>query len=85
MPTSPIEPPDIAALALLTQRPPLLDVRAPAEFALGQLPNSFNAPILNDAERKRVGTTYKQHGHDAAVALGHRLVKGAVKDQRIAQ
>lgn len=85
MPTSPIEPPDIAALALLTQRPPLLDVRAPAEFALGQLPNSFNAPILNDAERKRVGTTYKQQGHDAAVAVGHRLVKGVVKDQRIAQ
>lgn len=84
MPISPIEPPDTAARALLTRRQPLLDVRAPAEFALGQLPNSLNAPILNDAERKRVGITYKQQGHDAAVTVGHRLVNGAVKERRIA-
>ena len=59
-------------------------MRAPSEFQLGQLPNSFNAPILNDEERAQVGTAYKQHGHDAAVALGHRLVSGETKAMRIA-
>ena len=68
MQTSPTEPPKQAALTLLKQRQPLLDVRAPGEFQLGQLPNSFNAPILNDEERAQVGTAYKQQGHDAAAA-----------------
>ena len=84
MHTSPIEPLNQAALTLLKQRLPLLDVRAPGEFQLGRLPNSFNAPILNDEERARVGTTYKQDGHDAAVALGHQLVSGEIRDERIA-
>ena len=84
MQTSPNERPDEWALALLKQQQPLLDVRAPSEFQLGQLPNSFNAPILNDEERAQVGTAYKQHGHDAAVALGHRLVSGETKAMRIA-
>ena len=84
MPTSPNEPPKQAALTLLKQRQPLLDVRAPGEFQLGQLPNSFNAPILNDEERAQVGAAYKQQGHDAAVALGHRLVSNVTKAHRIA-
>ena len=66
-------------------QPPLLDVRAPVEFRQGKLPNSFNAPILNDAEREQVGTTYKRDGHDAAVLLGHELVSGATRTQRIEQ
>ena len=84
MPTSPTEPLNQAALTLLTQQQPLLDVRAPGEFQLGQLPNSVNAPILNDEERARIGTTYKQEGHDAAVALGHQLVSGEIKNERVA-
>ena len=60
-------------------------MRAPVEFRQGKLPNSFNAPILNDAEREQVGTTYKRDGHDAAVLLGHELVSGATRTQRIEQ
>jgi tRNA 2-selenouridine synthase len=82
--TSPTELPNQAALTLLKQQQPLLDVRAPGEFQLGRLPNSFNAPILSDEERAQVGTTYKQDGHDAAVALGHRLVSGEIREKRVA-
>jgi tRNA 2-selenouridine synthase len=85
VPTLPTTSPSPAVLALLKTQPPLLDVRAPVEFRQGKLPNSFNAPILNDAEREQVGTTYKRDGHDAAVLLGHELVSGATRTQRIEQ
>ena len=85
MPTLPTTFPSPAVLELLKTQPPLLDVRSPAEFRQGKLLNSFNAPILNDAEREEVGTTYKRDGHDAAVLLGHKLVSGATKTQRVEQ
>lgn len=58
-------------------------MRAPVEFAHGHLPGAVNLPILNDSEREQVGTTYKRQGPEAAVALGHRLVAGEVKADRI--
>jgi tRNA 2-selenouridine synthase len=60
-----------------------LDVRAPVEFAQGHVPGACNLPLLNDEERTVVGTTYKREGSKAAVELGHRLVCGAVKAERI--
>lgn len=63
---------------------PLLDVRAPVEFAKGAFPGADNRPLMNDQERQKVGTCYKQHGQQAALDLGHRLVSGALKDARIA-
>ncbi len=67
---------------LLAERTPFLDVRAPAEFARGAVPGAVNVPLLDDDERRRVGITYKTAGHDAAVALGHRLVSGEVRRRR---
>lgn len=72
------------AQQLLQQGIALLDVRAPAEFEQGAMPNSKNLPILTDSERARVGTTYKHSGKAAAEALGHKLVSGEVKAARIA-
>ncbi len=72
-----------AAQQLLLRGTPLLDVRAPLEFAQGAVPNSTNLPILNDQERAQVGTTYKHSGSAAAAALGHKLVSGTVKAERI--
>jgi len=60
-----------------------IDVRAPVEFEQGHLPNAVNLPILNDEERAQVGTLYKQEGNAAAVALGHQLVSGDVKEARV--
>lgn len=70
---------------LLLSNTPLLDVRAPVEFAQGSFPGAINLPLMNDAEREAVGIAYKQHGQDAAVALGHELVSGDLRETRIAQ
>lgn len=70
--------------ALFCDDVPLLDVRAPIEYQQGAFPGSHNAPLLNDDERKQIGIRYKHEGHDAAVALGAKLVKGDVKVARIA-
>ncbi|MGA1371217.1 MAG: tRNA 2-selenouridine(34) synthase MnmH [Pseudomonadales bacterium] len=71
-------------LALVRRGTPFIDVRAPGEAARGTVPGACNLPILNDAERARVGTTYKQQGPDAAVRAGHRLVSGTVREARVA-
>lgn len=63
----------------------MLDVRAPIEFAQGSFPNAVNLPLMNDDERQAVGLTYKEQGQDAAIALGHSLVNGQIKDARVAQ
>ena len=62
---------------------PLIDVRAPIEFAKGAFINSVNLPIMNDEERHLVGTCYKQHGNEVATELGYTLVAGTLRDQRI--
>ncbi len=62
---------------------PLMDVRAPVEFSKGAFPAACNLPLMVDSEREKVGTCYKQHGQDAAISLGHSLVQGAVKQQRV--
>ncbi|SCX21295.1 tRNA 2-selenouridine synthase [Nitrosomonas eutropha] len=71
--------------ALFTADTPLIDVRAPLEFILGSLPGSVNLPILNNEERALVGTTYKQQGSEAAVMLGHEMISGQAKQDRLQQ
>lgn len=64
---------------------PLLDVRAPIEFHDGAFPHATNAPLIDDAERHRIGIEYKQQGQDAAIALGEGLVSGQHKQHRVTQ
>ena len=61
----------------------MIDVRAPIEFASGALPSAVNLPLMSNEERHRVGICYKEQGQAAAIKLGHSLVTGALKDQRI--
>ena len=68
---------------LVTEKIPLIDVRAPVEFAKGAFPTAHNLPLLDDKERELVGIRYKNNGNEAAVKLGHQLVSGDVKEQRI--
>ena len=49
---------------------PVLDVRAPIEFAQGHVPGALNLPLFTDEERARIGTTYKQLSQERAVHLG---------------
>lgn len=69
---------------LVVENVPLIDVRAPVEFAAGAFPMAVNLPLMNDEERRLVGICYKEQGQAAAIALGHKLVCGSVKDERVA-
>lgn len=60
-----------------------VDVRAPVEFESGAVSGSTNFPILDNTQRAEVGTTYKQHGQEAAIVLGNQLVSGADKELKI--
>lgn len=75
--------PDHDFATLFVEARPLIDVRAPIEFAEGSLPDAVNLPLLNDEERREVGITYKEKGQDDAIALGQRLLSGAVREERI--
>ncbi|TGN53340.1 tRNA 2-selenouridine(34) synthase MnmH [Paracoccus liaowanqingii] len=52
----------------------IIDVRAPAEFAEDHLPGAINLPVLDDEERARVGTIYKQVSPFDARKIGAALV-----------
>lgn len=69
--------------SLFFKQTPLIDVRAPIEFKEGSVPFSVNLPIMNDEERRLVGTCYKELGQASAIKLGHELVSGKVKEERI--
>jgi tRNA 2-selenouridine synthase len=69
--------------AILRAGTPIIDVRAPVEFQQGAVPAGINLPLMNDDERAAVGTCYKRHGADAALKLGHTLVAGEKRQQRL--
>lgn len=52
----------------------IIDVRSPGEFADDHVPGAVNCPVLNDAERVRVGTLYKQSSAFAAKKIGAAIV-----------
>lgn len=62
---------------------PLMDCRAPIEFDKGAMPKATNLPLMFDSERQKVGTCYKEKGQHAALELGHQLVQGKTKQERI--
>lgn len=63
---------------------PMFDTRAPIEFKKGAFPHTVSLPLMTDIERAKVGTCYKRDGQEAAIKLGHRLVSGKTKDERMA-
>lgn len=52
----------------------VIDVRSPAEFAEDRVPGAINLPVLDNEERARVGTIYKQQSPFLARKLGAALV-----------
>ena len=68
--------------SLLLSGTPLLDVRAPVEFARGSFPNSVNHPLLMDDERHQVGIRYKKNGQTAAIGLAAALIDDAERERR---
>jgi tRNA 2-selenouridine synthase len=58
---------------LAVQRPIIVDVRSPCEFATDHVPSAINLPVLDDEQRHRVGTLYAQDRFEAK-KLGAALV-----------
>lgn len=52
----------------------IIDVRAPSEWAEDHMPGAISLPVLDDAERARVGTIYKQVSPFSARKIGAALV-----------
>lgn len=50
-----------------------IDVRAPKEFEKGHIEGAINIPILDDINRSKVGTAYKQRGQQPAIEVGLEL------------
>ena len=69
--------------SILLNEIPLLDVRAPVEFTQGAFPYAENFPLINNQEREEIGIRYKNQGQDEAIKLGHELVQGEIKSQRV--
>lgn len=63
-----------ATLAQLDAFDEVIDVRSPAEFALDHVPGAISCPVLDDEERARVGTIYKQASPFDAKKLGAALI-----------
>lgn len=58
----------------LADHPERIDVRSPAEFAEDHVPGAMNHPVLDDAERARIGTLHAKASAFAAKTAGAALV-----------
>ena len=67
-------PKGVATVAHLAEFDAIIDARAPGEFAEDRLPGALSMPVLDDEERARVGTLYKQVSVFEAKKLGAALV-----------
>ena len=68
------------ALARLAEFSAIIDARSESEFAHDHLPGAVNWPSLNDQQRARVGTLYKQASPFEARKLGAALVARNIAD-----
>jgi tRNA 2-selenouridine synthase len=71
-----ISPSEFLALAASV---PVIDVRAPAEYAAGHIPGAFSLPVFDDQERAQVGTAYKQRSRTEAMDIGLEIVGPKMK------
>jgi tRNA 2-selenouridine synthase len=64
---------DEANVAQVAEFDEVIDVRSPSEFAEDHVPGACNLPVLDDAERTRVGTLYTQVSAFEARKVGAAL------------
>jgi len=60
--------------SILTTFDAIIDARSPSEYAEDHVPGALSLPVLDDAERARVGTMYSQESPFAAKRVGAALV-----------
>lgn len=64
----------VITVAQLAEFDEVIDVRSPSEFSEDHIPGAVNCPVLDDDERARVGTMYKQASSFDAKKIGAALV-----------
>lgn len=70
--------PVLITVAQLSRFDEIIDVRSENEFAEDHIPGAINCPVLNDDERVRVGTIYKQRSSFEAKKIGAALVSANI-------
>jgi tRNA 2-selenouridine synthase len=65
---------DLAGLDQVDRFDEVIDARSPSEYSEDHIPGAINLPVLDDAERARVGTIYAQDSAFAAKKIGAALV-----------
>jgi tRNA 2-selenouridine synthase len=70
--------PATVTVAQLSDFDELIDVRSEGEFAEDHIPGALNCPVLDNAERARVGTIYKQVSPFEAKKIGAALVSANI-------
>ena len=70
--------PAAVTVAQLPEFDEVIDVRSESEFAEDHVPGALNCPALDDAERARVGTVYKQVSAFEAKKIGAALVSANI-------
>lgn len=66
---------DIEEFLRLRESTPIVDVRSPAEFEQGRIPDANNIPVFSNEERAEIGTLYKQKGQELAMQRGLEIVE----------
>ncbi len=51
----------------------LIDVRSPSEYRKGHIPGAVNVPLFSDAERKEIGTIFKNFSSMRAIQKGFEI------------
>ena len=79
-PTVPFDPRTLHDVGVdaIRDYPDRIDVRSPSEFAEDHVPGAVNHPVLNDAERARIGTMYMRESPFAARRLGAAIVSRSI-------
>ena len=60
------EPVPSVCLSEVDDAASIIDVRSPGEFEIDHIPLSNSVPLLDDEERRRAGTIYRNEGQDTA-------------------
>ena len=64
----------LATVTQLSKFDEVIDVRSPSEFEIDHVPSAISLPVLDDDERARIGTLYKQVSSFDAKKIGAALV-----------
>ena len=70
--------PASVTVAQLSEFDEIIDVRSEGEFAEDHIPGAVNCPVLDNAQRARVGTIYQQNSSFEAKKIGAALISASI-------